>query len=267
MPQAGLPTGGVSLEVEFEDVGRAGLRVGYDLAVDVLAGEGFLVFFEFGRADIVDVEAEAAVCAEGGVFAVVEAAALPGEAEFEFDEGVHPPDPLRFDPNFEAGVEGEVGVVEVGRVFEDAPLGEGVDFNDIGRVEVPAEEVNDVTEEEVGRGRSSGPFFAPVAPHGGGDADIVVQADVAVDRSADESVSHGVADDPVQGEEPIGEEDVEFGTGLLNGIPHAPRVAARRGHRFFGDDVGDTGLSCGHDRSPVEGIGRGHDDEIEVFFF
>ena len=79
--QAGLPVGVVFLEMEFEDVGRAGLWVGYDPAPDALTGEGFLVSGQFGRTGGVNVEPEAAVRTESGVFPVVEAAALAGEAE------------------------------------------------------------------------------------------------------------------------------------------------------------------------------------------
>ncbi|MFH1498800.1 MAG: hypothetical protein ABII82_13345, partial [Verrucomicrobiota bacterium] len=68
-------------------------------------------------------------------------------------------DPLGLDSYFETRVEGKEGIENVGRISQHLSPVDGVDFGYLGGLEVPAQQVNNVAEQEMGDGRASGPLL------------------------------------------------------------------------------------------------------------
>ena len=88
---------------------------------------------------------------KAGPLVIDQRSLVAGEGEIKFDQFIHVTNPLGFHPHFQASGKGEKGVIQIRRIAQNLLLADGVDLAHLRRGKVPAQQVNDMTEQKVGR--------------------------------------------------------------------------------------------------------------------
>ena len=102
------------------------------------------------------------------------------------------------------------------------------------------------------------------APHLRRYGDVVIQPRFAIDHAAQQPVLNRVAGRQVEGRAAVGKVDKEAGAGALHHIINGLGIyhAGRQG--FFLDQVGHARFQGRNCRRPVEMIGGGNNDQIQL---